>query len=78
MTVAVVSALMADGKTAPGIFLVTDTGQRFAVPTAEAAEWLGYGSVTPLPVPSRLLALIPQGPALDAEAARGVSSTPAP
>jgi len=69
--VAVVSVLTSDNDTAPGVFLITDAGLRFAVPTADAAAWLGYSTIQPTPIPSRLLALVPQGPALDPTSARG-------
>lgn len=69
--VAVVSMLTSGDDAAPGMFLITDAGLRFAVPVADVAAWLGYSSVRPLPIPSRLLALVPQGPALDPVSARG-------
>jgi hypothetical protein len=52
------------------LFLVTDDGRRFGLPSAEATSALGYADVTPLDVPAELIALIPQGPALDPAAAR--------
>ncbi len=51
------------------VFLVTDQGLRFAIPTTEdessALERLGYADVVPQLVPDRFLALLPEGPALD-------------
>jgi Type VII secretion system ESX-1, transport TM domain B len=69
-TAAVVAAVSAPGAAPGGFALVTDLGLRYAVPSAEVLTALGYGSVTPVPVPSDLLALVPQGPALDPVAAR--------
>jgi Type VII secretion system ESX-1, transport TM domain B len=43
---------------------------RHSVPSAEVLGVLGYGSVTPVPVPADVLALVPEGPALDPAAAR--------
>ena len=67
---AVVVAVAAPGAAPGEISLVTDLGRRHAVPSAEALAALGYGSVTPVPVPSGLLAMVPEGPALDPAAAR--------
>lgn len=55
------------------ITLVTDTGRRYPVATPEALAKLGYGSVTPRPVPAQLVALLPQGPSLDIDRARQTS-----
>lgn len=54
-------------------YLVTDQGIKYALPRQNAdsvQQALGYAGVTPTPVPSFLLALLPSGPALDPEAAR--------
>jgi len=67
---AVVAAVSAPGATPGGISLVTDVGVRYSIPSAEVLTALGYGSVTPVPVPADLLALVPSGPALDPAAAR--------
>jgi type VII secretion protein EccB len=53
-------------------YLITDQGIKYALPSDEAdkvQQNLGYPDVTPTPVPSYLLALIPAGPALDPRAA---------
>ena len=50
--------------------LVTDLGVRHTV-APEALELLGYGSVRPVRLPPEVLALVPEGPALDPVGARG-------
>jgi type VII secretion protein EccB len=70
---AVVSVLTSGGAQAPGTFLITDAGLRFAIPTSDIVSWLGYSTIQPVPIPSRLLALVPQGPALDPTTARGTA-----
>jgi type VII secretion protein EccB len=53
-------------------YLITDQGIKYALPNEDAAKVqqnLGYADVTPIPVPSYLLALLPAGPALDPRAA---------
>jgi type VII secretion protein EccB len=57
-------------QAAPGVggdtlFLVTDAGIKFAVPSARAASALGYRAGRAVPVPASLLGLLPTGPALD-------------
>ncbi len=69
-TAAVVAAVSAPGAAPGTISLVTDLGMRYSVPSAEVLAALGYGSVAPVPVPSDLLALLPEGPALDPATAR--------
>ena len=56
------------------ISIVTDTGRRYAVAGREALTKLGYGTVTPQPVPAQLVSLLPQGPSLDIDRARHVPS----
>lgn len=46
-------------------YLVSDTGRKYLVPTQAAIASLGYGSLTPANVAEPLLALLPDGPALD-------------
>ncbi|MBX6752421.1 MAG: type VII secretion protein EccB [Micromonosporaceae bacterium] len=57
--------------TAPSgsLAVVSDLGQRFAVPSADLLGVLGYGSVQPQRLPASLVALVPAGPALDPAAA---------
>ncbi|WP_052852104.1 type VII secretion protein EccB [Streptomyces avicenniae] len=60
-----------------GVFLATDTGLRYGVQTTPGAEGqdhnaqtlLGYGDVTPVPVPAAWSTLLPTGPLLDSDAA---------
>jgi type VII secretion protein EccB len=65
-------------------YLVTDQGVRYALPrdaTDDVLTWLGYGGITPAPIPKFLLALLPVGPTLDPEAARQFvidAGTPSP
>ncbi len=47
------------------VSVVTDAGRRFAVADADALGHLGYGGVTPQRLPAELVALLPEGPALD-------------
>lgn len=49
--------------------LVTDTGQRFAVPTPDAATRLHYDPAAARAVPAPFVTLLPAGPALDPEQA---------
>ncbi|MEV0647874.1 type VII secretion protein EccB [Phytomonospora sp. NPDC050363] len=55
---------------APGgtVYLVTDQGWKFGL-TPEAITAFGYEKVTPTPIPSGLLALLPTGPELSQAAA---------
>ena len=54
------------------ISVVTDTGRRYAVASRDVLTKLGYGTVPPQPIPAQLVALLPQGPALDIDRARQV------
>lgn len=63
---------------AGGLFLVTDTGLRYAVTAGATADKsaddtrirLGYRDVTPVPVPAHWSQFLPVGPRLDPESAR--------
>jgi Type VII secretion system ESX-1, transport TM domain B len=61
-------------------FLVTDQGIRYRVPDAKARTALGYGDVTPVPVPEAVLGLVPAGPVLSTTAAVSgpAAASPAP
>jgi type VII secretion protein EccB len=50
--------------------LVNDQGVRFPLPSADVAKKLGYDAKKAAPVPSSVVHLIPQGPALDPTQAR--------
>jgi hypothetical protein len=67
---AVVSSVAAPGAPAGGLSLVTDLGVRHSVPSSDVLAVLGYGAVEPVPVAADVLALVPEGPALDPVAAR--------
>ncbi len=57
-----------------GRFYVSDTGIRYGVPTDDDARALGLGE--PVPVPWSMIARLPAGPALDANAARRTHDGP--
>lgn len=52
-----------------GYYLITEDGVKFPVPDRQTLAKLGYDDVEPLRVPSPMLRLIPQGPALTTESA---------
>ena len=67
----IVSAASPSAPASAGtVTLVTDTGLRFAVAGRDAVAKLGYGGVDLRQVPAELVALVPQGPALDPVRAR--------
>ncbi|MGW0067906.1 type VII secretion protein EccB [Streptosporangium sandarakinum] len=57
------------------LYLIGDQGRRHAIPSAELLPALGYGEQNVAPLPAHLLHLIPEGPALDPEAARNPIQT---
>jgi type VII secretion protein EccB len=60
----------------PGsLYLITDAGSKFPVPSVAAAAALGYAGARPTPVAGTVLALLPDGPSLDPVAARQVITT---
>ena len=69
-----VEALASPGAPNGTVSLVTDLGVRYPVPSADVPAMLGYGGVAPVRLPSSVVALLPEGPALDPAAAR----SPAP
>src|SRR5207302_886191 len=76
---ALVRELPTPGAVAAGttVYLVTDEGTKYPVAdSADVLGSLGYAGVTPVPVSAALLALIPTGPELDPQAARGLNTTP--
>ena len=67
----VVSASSPSAPASAGtVMLVTDTGLRYAVASREAVAKLGYGGIDLKQIPAELVALLPQGPALDPARAR--------
>ena len=80
---ALVRTLPAPGDTSANTttYLVTDLGVRYALPrvdTGTVIAALGYGGITPLPVPTYLLALLPIGPTFDPIAAAALVAPEAP
>jgi len=67
---ALVEAAAAPGAAGGALSVVTALGRRYAVPSTEVLNMLGYDAVTPLRLPAGLVALIPAGEALDPDAAR--------
>ncbi|KQS73738.1 type VII secretion protein EccB [Modestobacter sp. Leaf380] len=67
---ALVSARGADGAVDGTLYLVTDEGVRYLVPSPEVQAVLGYGEVQPVVLPSSLVARVLAGPALDQDDAR--------
>jgi hypothetical protein len=61
------AALVEAGGT---VYLVTDRGRRHAMSGREVPALLGYGEVRPLPLPTSVVALVPEGVRLDPAAAR--------
>lgn len=59
------------------VSVVTDTGRRYPVASRDLLGRLGYGGVAPRQVPAQLIALLPQGPSLDAARARQPAGQPA-
>jgi hypothetical protein len=66
---AVVESLASPGGAGGSLAVITDLGQRFAVPSVDVLQKLGYGDVTPQRLPAALVSLVPPGRALDPAAA---------
>lgn len=71
-TGALVRAEVGAGTAIGALYLVTDTGEKYPVPSPAAAAALGYAGVRAVPVSGTELALLPSGPSLDPVAARQV------
>ncbi|GAA3618488.1 type VII secretion protein EccB [Kineosporia mesophila] len=52
------------------LYLVTDQGLRYAIPTSTAQSALGLGGVETYSLPASLVARVPEGPSLDPDVAR--------
>ncbi len=52
------------------LYLITDEGRRYTLPSPDAQRVLGYGAVTAIALPASLIARVPAGSALDPAAAR--------
>jgi len=68
-TGALIRAVPAPGVTTGTIYLITDQGIRYPIASTVELEALGYGTVSPVPIPTDLLDVLFIGPALSAEAA---------
>jgi type VII secretion protein EccB len=69
---ALVKALSASGKTVgTTLYLVTDAGEKYLVPSQAALSALGYGQNNEVALPAPLLSMLPSGPDLDPAAASG-------
>jgi hypothetical protein len=67
----VVAAASPDAPASTGtVSIVTDTGRRYPIAGRDLLGKLGYGGSRLQQVPAQLVALLPQGPALDAASAR--------
>ncbi|HEX6499549.1 MAG TPA: type VII secretion protein EccB [Micromonosporaceae bacterium] len=81
---ALVQMIPAFGATTTGslLYLITDQGIRYPIPSGDVTVALGYQGVKPTPVPAALVSLIPLGPALDPAAAKSfsgrVTTSPSP
>jgi hypothetical protein len=77
---ALVHTLGADGSNVGStLYLVTDSGVKYRVPTAKSLEALGYTAGQAQRLPSSLLSMLPTGPDLTPAAAvsgRGKPTTP--
>jgi hypothetical protein len=69
------AAASPDAPAGGTVSIVTDTGLRYPIAGRELLGRLGYGGVPPQRVPAQLVALLPQGPALDADEARRSAAT---
>jgi type VII secretion protein EccB len=67
---ALVSAVASADASSGTLCLVTDLGTAYPIAGPEVLPMLGYDGVTPLRVPAALVDLLPQGRALDPDAAR--------
>ncbi|MDQ7906560.1 type VII secretion protein EccB [Phytohabitans sp. ZYX-F-186] len=63
--VATVRVLASPTAEAGGYFVVTDTGIKYAVPSAEVLELLGYPAAEAIEVPTALMLRLPTGPTLN-------------
>ena len=67
---ALVRPQAAPGVNGAALFLVTDSGAKYSLPSAAAAAALGYKARRAARLPAALLGLLPTGPALDLPALR--------
>jgi hypothetical protein len=69
---AVVRELPSPGVAGGITYLITDLGYKFPIAGPDALNSLGYRGISPAPIPTALLQLVPTGPALDLAAAAAV------
>jgi len=67
---ALVEAMPAPDAPAGVVHLVTDSGVRYPVVSAETLEMLGYRGAPPTRLPAEIVGLLPAGVTLDPQAAR--------
>lgn len=65
----IVEALASPTASSGTLYLVTDKGRRYPLPSADVQTKLGYGGFTPVRLPVSLVERVPLGPALDRRAA---------
>jgi ESX secretion system ATPase EccB len=68
-TAAVVRSLPRENQPSDAFYVVTDSGGKYGMPSTDVLGILGYGGVNAVPVPDRILNLIPTGPTLDPQTA---------
>ncbi len=65
----------APGVTTGALYLLTDLGIRYGLPSDDVVALLGYAGLTPVQVPSSLVSLIESGPVLNPTDALGSPTT---
>jgi type VII secretion protein EccB len=70
-----VQAAMSAEATDGTISVVTDLGTRYALTSPDVLGYLGYGARSTIRMPAQLVAMLPQGPALDPETAGTPAAT---
>jgi len=70
---AIVESMVSPTAASGSLYLVTDEGRRYAIPTTSVKDTLGYRDVVPVQMPASLVARIPSGDALDPDAARATA-----
>jgi hypothetical protein len=74
----VVEAMASSTATGGAISIVTDVGVRFAVPSVQVLNTLGYQAGSAVQMPASLVNRIPVGPTLSPDAAAHASPTDQP
>jgi type VII secretion protein EccB len=68
---ALVRALSTGGTVANTVYLVSDAGVKYPVPSDDVVKQLGYDPAATVPLPATLLGMLPTGPSLDPAALAG-------